>query len=172
VRPVARRVHNEHPVMVSAHITNHDAPRLARSVFSLGRPACVVSRRSATSLHARAICRKIERSLSPRALRAQSMHSSAFSRSSFTDDTLRPSPVSRWFRIPIMPRRFSSSSKFSGKSAWNKTRARGHNDTIAIPGEQRVRAELEAVGAFDEDKIGRHIANPGKCALQPHAQLR
>ena len=41
-------------------------------------------------------------------------------------------PSSRWFRIPIMPTRFSSSSKFSGKSAWNNTRARGHNDPIAM----------------------------------------
>jgi hypothetical protein len=68
--------------------------------FSVGCPVCAVSRRSATSLHARAICRKIERSLSLRALRAQPMHSSAFSRCSFTDDTYGhpPSRVGFEFR--------------------------------------------------------------------------
>ena len=47
-------------------------------------------RRVAASIQVRAICRKMSRSLSVRALRAQPMHSSAYSRSSFGDDTTSP----------------------------------------------------------------------------------
>jgi hypothetical protein len=171
VRPVARRVHNEHPVMVSAHISQITTLPGLLVPFFRWAVRCVRSlvARRPRSTHApsvgktSALCRCAHYAPNP-----CTPHRAVLSLM-----TLYGHPrVSRWFRIPIMPRRFSSSSKFSGKSAWNKTRARGHNDTIAIPGEQRVRAELEAVGAFDEDKIGRHIANPGKCALQPHAQLR
>ena len=45
------------------------------------------SRRVAASSHARAICKKIWRSLSVRAVRAQSKHSSALARSFSTEDT-------------------------------------------------------------------------------------